>query len=47
MPHSHPRLPLLLLGAALLLGACSPSFGGGPDREVIVLPPGTTVVPAR
>ncbi len=37
----------VLLAGALMLGACSPSFGRGPDREVIVVPQGTTVVPHR
>ncbi|MBY0339152.1 MAG: hypothetical protein K2X11_21240 [Acetobacteraceae bacterium] len=42
------RLAVLcaVIGAAALLAACSPSFGGGsPSREVIVLPPGATVLP--
>jgi len=33
--------------AALMLAACSPTFGSAPEREVIVVPQGTTVVPAR
>jgi hypothetical protein len=34
---------LLIMGAALLLAACSPTFGRAPDREVIVVPQGTTI----
>lgn len=40
-------LPVILVGVALLMGACSPRFGSAPEREVIVVPQGTTVVPAR
>ena len=39
--------PFILLGAVILVAACSPRFGGAPEREVIVVPQGTTVMPAR
>ena len=44
----HAIIPhAVILGAALALAACSPTFGSPPEREVIVVPQGTTVVPAR
>ncbi|MBS7810974.1 hypothetical protein [Roseococcus pinisoli] len=38
---------LTLTGGALLVTACSPSFGGGgsPSREVIILPAGSPIPP--
>lgn len=37
------RRMVAMLGLAGLLAACSPTFAS-PDREVIVVPPGSTVV---
>lgn len=34
---------LFIMGAGLLLAACSPTFGRAPDREVIVVPQGSTI----
>jgi hypothetical protein len=42
-----PRLAAicLALAAAAFLQACSPTFGGSPSREVIVVPAGTPLPP--
>jgi hypothetical protein len=54
VPRIRPRrgvlVPLALLAVAVpVLAACSPTFGGSqpPPREVIIVPQGQTVTPAR